>query len=238
MSPPYIILLPLNDTFEPKTIKLPYLPDVIRIGRQTNKHTIPYRDNAFFDSKVLSRAHAELWASADGRACIKDIRSSNGTFVNGIRLSKENEESEVRELLPGDTLELGIDILNDETGTIIHRKVSARVDHAGPVEERKERVKNVTYDMVIKRLTNDLKVSRQVGADLKHTTARFYSRDKIVALEMTIQRERERIKRLEGELVKSNEANLDAHKLYAQSKSVISALTVIIIGLGLITFFD
>ncbi|ORY74622.1 hypothetical protein BCR37DRAFT_331232, partial [Protomyces lactucae-debilis] len=91
--------------------------------------------NGFFDSKVLSRSHAEVWADARGRVCIKDVRSSNGTFVNGMRLSKENEESEVRELYPGDTLELGIDILNDETGTIVHRKVSARVDYAGAPQD-------------------------------------------------------------------------------------------------------
>lgn len=231
---PCIVLLPLNDTFEPKTIQLPYFPDVVRIGRQTNKSTVPNQENGFFDSKVLSRAHAEMWANENGRACIKDIRSSNGTFVNGMRLSKENEESETRELLPGDTLELGIDILNDENGTIIHRKVSARVDHAGrPSEnylaaeiaaERRGQHNNsssngsasssslsarqangdramyangnsgsqtslnglaslqvpygsgrhsVTIDMVIKRLSNDLRVSKQVARDLKQATAIF-----------------------------------------------------------------
>lgn len=226
---PYLILLSLNDTFDSKTLQLPYLPNVLKIGRQTNKSTVPYHDNGFFDSKVLSRSHAEIWASNEGRACIKDIRSSNGTFVNGIRLSKENEESEVRELLPGDTLELGIDILNDENGTIIHKKVSARVDHAGfpndysGTGQNSEHSRsqspgvngssvsstqmqngtknmydttnsgansslnsmtsgqaqigagrhNVTIDMVIKRLSNDLQASKQVAADLKHTNDIF-----------------------------------------------------------------
>ncbi|CCG81327.1 Predicted protein [Taphrina deformans PYCC 5710] len=218
---PCIVLLPLNETFEPKTILLPYLPDIVKIGRQTNKSTLPSSENGFFDSKVLSRAHAEIWANENGRACIKDIRSSNGTFVNGIRLSKENEESEVRELLPGDTLELGIDILNDENGAVIHRKVSARVDHAGYMSENQSSIQNVielqgqlnssnkgsisqslratngerhaasanngtsvtlgtgrhqvTIDMVIKKLSNDLKMSKQVAADLKHATAVFTS---------------------------------------------------------------
>ena len=216
---PYIVLLPLNDTFEPKTIQLPFLPDVVKIGRQTNKSTLPYQDNGYFDSKVLSRAHAEIWANAEGRACIKDIRSSNGTFVNGMRLSKENEESPVRELLPGDTLELGIDILNDDNGTIIHRKVSARIDHAGLLSDswtqgdRQAATMNgsshslngnksmydnasngsnaslssmasgmnhmgtsrhnVSLDMVIRKLSNDIKVSKQVSVDLKSTTEAF-----------------------------------------------------------------
>lgn len=227
MTGPYIVLLPLNDTFEPKTIQLPFLPEVVKIGRQTNKSTLPFRDNGYFDSKVLSRSHAEIWANAEGRVCIKDIKSSNGTFVNGVRLSKENEESEVRELLHGDTLELGIDILNDDNGTIIHRKVSARVNHAGrpaetqgsqfastsnslptpPVLQQTNGTKriydntangsntslssmasgqmqhgtgrhHITVDMVIKKLNNDLKLSKQVCADLRETSQLFVSRSR------------------------------------------------------------
>jgi pSer/pThr/pTyr-binding forkhead associated (FHA) protein len=44
---------------------------------------------------------------------IKDVKSSNGTFVNGERLSNECEESEPKELNNQDEIEFGIDIIND-----------------------------------------------------------------------------------------------------------------------------
>ena len=58
-EPPAILhLLPMNGTFERKTITVPYYPDVLRIGRQTNQKTLPTPLNGYFDSKVLSRQHA------------------------------------------------------------------------------------------------------------------------------------------------------------------------------------
>jgi hypothetical protein len=131
-APPVILhLVPLNGTFERKTITVPYYPDVLRIGRQTNQKTIPTPLNGYFDSKVLSRQHAEIYADRDGRIFIRDVKSSNGTFVNGDRLSPENRESEPRELGEGNLLELGIDIVSEDQKTVVHHKVSAKVEHAG-----------------------------------------------------------------------------------------------------------
>ena len=110
---------------------MPYFPEVLRIGRQTNQKTIPTPLNGYFDSKVLSRAHAEIYADRDGRIFIRDIKSSNGTFVNGDRLSPENRESDPRELCESNLLELGIDIVSEDQKTVVHHKVSAKVDHAG-----------------------------------------------------------------------------------------------------------
>jgi hypothetical protein len=125
-------LLPMNGTFERKTISVPYYPDVLRIGRQTNQKTIPTPLNGYFDSKVLSRQHAEVYADRQsGRIYIRDVKSSNGTFVNGIRLSQENKESEPRELREQDVLELGIDIVSEDQKTVVHHKVAAKVEHAG-----------------------------------------------------------------------------------------------------------
>lgn len=81
----------------------------IKIGRQTNNKTVPGERNAYFDSKVLSRTHAEIWeqngkvrdmmAPADeAKIYIKDVKSSNGTFINGVRLSPEGVESDPYEL--------------------------------------------------------------------------------------------------------------------------------------------
>lgn len=127
----FLYLLPMNGTFERKTINVPYYPDVLRIGRQTNAKTAPTASNGFFDSKVLSRQHAELYAEGNGRVFIRDVKSSNGTFVNGKRLSPENKESEPQELREQDVLELGIDIVSEDQKTVVHHKVAARVEHAG-----------------------------------------------------------------------------------------------------------
>lgn len=75
---------------------------------------------------------------------IKDVKSSNGTFINGDRLSPEGVESEPRELHNEDLVvslieltkwhtarahgqEFGIDIVSDDNRTIVHHKVAARV---------------------------------------------------------------------------------------------------------------
>jgi hypothetical protein len=121
----------MNGTFERKQITVPFFPDVLRIGRQTNNKTIPTPLNGYFDSKVLSRQHAEVWADRQGKIWIRDVKSSNGTFVNGERLSPENRDSEPRELREQDMLELGIDIVSEDQKTIVHHKVAARVEHAG-----------------------------------------------------------------------------------------------------------
>lgn len=126
-----LALLPMNGTFERKQISLPFYPEVLRVGRQTNAKTVPTPVNGYFDSKVLSRQHAEVWAERNGKVWIRDVKSSNGTFVNGQRLSPENRESEPHELRQHDTLELGIDIVSEDQKTIVHHKVSAKVEYVG-----------------------------------------------------------------------------------------------------------
>lgn len=97
---PALHLFPLNDTFVPKQILL--VPgERIKIGRQTNAKTVPSPTNGYFDSKVLSRVHAEVWL--EGKlVLIKDVKSSNGTFINGDRMSAEGLESEIFLLRSGD----------------------------------------------------------------------------------------------------------------------------------------
>ena len=126
-----LALLPMNGTFERKQITVPFFPENLRVGRQTNAKTVPTQHNGFFDSKVLSRSHAEVWAERNGKVWIRDVKSSNGTFVNGQRLSPENRDSEPHELRQHDTLELGIDIVSEDQKTIVHHKVSAKVEYVG-----------------------------------------------------------------------------------------------------------
>ena len=56
---PALYLYPLNDTWAPKHIALTSAHT--KIGRQTSSKTAPGERNGFFDSKVLSRQHAEVW---------------------------------------------------------------------------------------------------------------------------------------------------------------------------------
>ena len=128
---PVLYLLSMNGTFERKTSSVPHYPDSMRIGRQTNQKTLPTPANGYFDSKVLSRQHAEIWSDRNGKVWIRDIKSSNGTFVNGARLSPENRDSEPHELQSQDHLELGIDIVSEDQKTVVHHKVAAKVEHAG-----------------------------------------------------------------------------------------------------------
>ncbi|TXT16079.1 hypothetical protein VHUM_00582 [Vanrija humicola] len=121
---PALHLWPIQDTFQMKMIHLP-AGQRVKIGRQTNNKTVPGERNAYFDSKVLSRTHAEIWEQG-GKIFIKDVKSSNGTFINGHRLSPEGVESEPFELKSEDAVEFGIDINSEDNRTIIHHKVSAK----------------------------------------------------------------------------------------------------------------
>ncbi|KAJ7821923.1 SMAD/FHA domain-containing protein [Mycena olivaceomarginata] len=104
---PGLYLLPLDDSFfPPKRIPLP--PQVrVRVGRQLNQKSAPSAANGVFESRVLSRQHAEAWVE-NGRVLIRDVKSSNGTFVNGDRLSPEGVESEPYELRSDDILVGGL----------------------------------------------------------------------------------------------------------------------------------
>lgn len=68
---PALYLYPLNDSFIPKHIALPNNQRV-KIGRQTSAKTIPAERNGYFDSKVLSRQHAEVWEEG-GKVCFDRV---------------------------------------------------------------------------------------------------------------------------------------------------------------------
>lgn len=104
---PVLALVPLNGTFEHKEIKIPFFPDSLRIGRRTSAINTAKSDNGFFDAKVLSEQHAEVYADRFGKIWIKDTKSSNGTFVNSSGLSSENRESEPYLLRQNDHFAIG-----------------------------------------------------------------------------------------------------------------------------------
>lgn len=149
-------LSPLNGTFERKTLVLPFPPDTLLLGRQHTLRLVPAPDNGYFDSRVLSRTHAEIWADYEtGKVYIKDLQSSNGTFVNSLRLDPEVER---RELRKDDVIELGTDIPNEEVKGTTHRRISAKVDQISilPLQQRRA---NAAYDSLDLALFGDLDTS-------------------------------------------------------------------------------
>lgn len=69
-------------------------PGVIRtVGRAVGADFI-------VDAALVSRVHCRLTASADGALELRDMDSTNGTFVNGHRI-------ETTRLAPGDRVTIG-----------------------------------------------------------------------------------------------------------------------------------
>ncbi|KAJ7315169.1 SMAD/FHA domain-containing protein, partial [Mycena albidolilacea] len=122
---PALHLYPLDESFIPKRITLGG-GQRVKIARPPNTKTQPGERNGYFDSRVLSRQHAEVWEEGN-KIFIKDVKSSNGTFINGERLSLEGRESDAYELKSDDILEFGIDIVSEDKKTVLHRKVVVRV---------------------------------------------------------------------------------------------------------------
>lgn len=88
----------------------------LRIGRFTDRSgggaaalNAQNSNKLAFKSKVVSRAHAEVWCEPGGKFYIKDTKSSSGTFLNHMRLSQPNADSKPFPLKDGDVLQLGVD---------------------------------------------------------------------------------------------------------------------------------
>lgn len=116
----YIITLtPLNDTFIEKRLHIPHSPEHLELGRPTGSKVKPDVTNGYFDSRVLSRKHASMYYDpALDKIMIKDLNSSNGTFVNDEKLGTEPVSVE-----EGDTINLGFYIQQESN----HKQISAKV---------------------------------------------------------------------------------------------------------------
>ncbi|KAG6878838.1 hypothetical protein C0992_007281 [Termitomyces sp. T32_za158] len=105
----------------------------LRIGRFTDRTGLGLAavnamgtNRLAFKSKVVSRAHAEIWVESGGRFFIKDTKSSSGTFLNHVRLSPANTESRPFQMKDGDILQLGVDY---QGGTEdIYKSVKIRIE--------------------------------------------------------------------------------------------------------------
>lgn len=105
----------------------------LRIGRFTDRSGLGLAavnalgtNKLAFKSKVVSRAHAEIWVEAGGKFFVKDTKSSSGTFLNHSRLSAANTESKPHLIKDGDILQLGVDY---QGGTEdIYKSVKIRIE--------------------------------------------------------------------------------------------------------------
>ncbi|BHF58013.1 hypothetical protein SprV_0100096200 [Sparganum proliferum] len=72
-------------------------------------------NNAIFDCKVLSRNHAIIWFSSD-EFWLRDTNSSNGTFVNDVRVTKRDDSDSCdRQIFSGDIIRFGVDVVENDT---------------------------------------------------------------------------------------------------------------------------
>jgi len=86
------ILRTLNDGEPEKTFRI--LPGMVRtLGRATGA-------DFSVDGALVSRVHCRLMAAAEGGLEVKDLDSTNGTYVNGKRIQSA-------QLAPGDRLQIG-----------------------------------------------------------------------------------------------------------------------------------
>ncbi|KAI0030557.1 SMAD/FHA domain-containing protein, partial [Vararia minispora EC-137] len=102
--------------FDPISRDVPEGAPPLRIGRFTDRSGLGVSaanalgsNKLAFKSKVVSRAHAEIWCERGAKFFIRDTKSSSGTFLNHVRLSAANADSRPFELRDGDTLQLGVD---------------------------------------------------------------------------------------------------------------------------------
>ncbi|XP_032219803.1 sarcolemmal membrane-associated protein isoform X1 [Nematostella vectensis] len=112
---------PNSHIFEERKV---LLTETAKVGRSVAKNR-PAPNNCIFDCKVLSRNHAILWFQ-DGKFFLQDTKSSNGTYVNNVRLSKGSEESEPRELRSGDIVQFGVDVV-ENSKKVTHGCIIANV---------------------------------------------------------------------------------------------------------------
>ena len=119
--------------FDAITRDLREIDPALRIGRFTDRSGMGLAavnalgtNKLAFKSKVVSRAHAEIWVEKGGKFLIKDTKSSSGTFLNHVRLSPANQESWPFQLKDGDILQLGVDYQGGAED--IYKSVKIRVE--------------------------------------------------------------------------------------------------------------
>ncbi|KAI0463799.1 hypothetical protein LJB42_002805 [Komagataella kurtzmanii] len=113
-------LVPLNKSFElVKVLVVPDYPKELELGRQAGSRAGTSLTNAYFASRTLSRSHASLFVK-EGKLYVRDLKSSNGTFINDVRLEHKKEYL----LNVGDELTLGSTLESQP----LHKKIQVKVE--------------------------------------------------------------------------------------------------------------
>ncbi|KAJ7054260.1 hypothetical protein C8F01DRAFT_1164558 [Mycena amicta] len=121
--------------FDPISRDLRASDTALRIGRFTDRSGLGLAavnalstNKIAFKSKVVSRAHAEVWVEEGNppKFFIRDTKSSSGTFLNHVRLSPANTESRPHQIKDGDILQLGVDYQGGAED--IYKSVKIRIE--------------------------------------------------------------------------------------------------------------
>ncbi|KAF9002500.1 hypothetical protein BDQ17DRAFT_531844 [Cyathus striatus] len=119
--------------FDPITRDLSPLDSPLRIGRFTDRSglgissaLLASSNKVAFRSKVVSRSHAEISVSTEGKFYLKDTKSSSGTFLNHVRLSAANQESKNTQIKDGDVVQFGVDYQGGAEE--IYKSVKVRIE--------------------------------------------------------------------------------------------------------------
>jgi len=117
----FLTAKPNSFNFEDRLLEL---DSPAKIGR-SHKDDRSESGNGYFDCKVLSRTHAMIMYD-EGKFFLLDTGSSNGSFVNNIRLSKCGEESKVTQIYTGDLLRFGSDVV-DKAKNVTQKCIVAKI---------------------------------------------------------------------------------------------------------------
>ncbi|CAI8504357.1 unnamed protein product [Hanseniaspora opuntiae] len=164
-------LTSLNNTFRKKSLTVPPPPDNLKLGRllsannnsDKSQHEGPSETNGYFESRILSRTHAKLSLDENSNVLITDLNSSNGTFLNDVKL-KPLKDYVIKK---GDIITLGTDIVPNKPNGYngnnvfnthgIHRRILALVDDILPVVDfLPAENKSLNNTMILSSLFGDL----------------------------------------------------------------------------------
>jgi pSer/pThr/pTyr-binding forkhead associated (FHA) protein len=183
----------------------------VKIGRLVAKLK-PTANNAIFDCKVLSRNHAIMWFE-DGRVWIKDTKSSNGTFVNSQRLAKTGEEGDPREVVTGNIVQFGVEVVEnqvthdcilaqitviDNSGNEIKKNENTREEHVIHSNHTQEQIFQATYylsETLLREKALEEKVQvlgallEQLEESAKHTWRVILNEDRLICKLQSMQQQ-------------------------------------------------
>ncbi|KAI5961990.1 hypothetical protein KGF57_001530 [Candida theae] len=171
----YVTLTPLNDTFVEKHLPVAIFPETTKLGRPTGTKHKPDVTNGYFDSRVLSRNHAQIYIDpTTGRLMLQDLGSSNGTYLNDTRLGNDPTEVKI-----GDMVCLGFNVQAEST----HKQISLRIDNINVIANTKSDFKLANSPQLntpeFKHLSFMEEVYRQINDEKTkkkhHTTDGFES---------------------------------------------------------------